>query len=32
MYERWGYAAVDEVQWGHTNYRSVILTKRLVAG
>jgi GNAT superfamily N-acetyltransferase len=30
LYERWGYVRVDEVQWGDTNYRSIILAKRLV--
>jgi GNAT superfamily N-acetyltransferase len=29
LYERWGYVRVDDVQWGHTNYRSIILAKRL---
>ena len=29
MYEHWGYVLVEQVKWGHTNYRSVILSKRL---
>ena len=31
MYKRWGYAPVEHVQWSHTNYVSVILTKPLGA-
>jgi GNAT superfamily N-acetyltransferase len=29
LYERWGYAIVDRVDWDATNYVSVVMAKRL---
>ncbi len=29
LYERRGYRRVGTAQWGHTNYRSILLSKRL---
>ncbi len=29
LYRRWGYAVVETIQWPVTNYRSVVMTKRL---
>jgi ribosomal protein S18 acetylase RimI-like enzyme len=31
-YERLGYRFVEYVDWGVTNYRSVVMSKRLTAG